>query len=150
MGGGLFGTDRASQAPIKAMSHNSHRRIELQAAAARGLECCWTCAVSCVAVRSGSAPGAFCVCCCTHQEKQVSFPGSGCALMFSRKIEPVRAPLRAERTDYRCRAGAGVGGSCAVYPGAGPHPGAFGGGRAARMKTRRKHGKWQSRNRCYT
>ena len=34
---------RASQAPIKVITYynRSHTRIELQAAAARGLDCCW-------------------------------------------------------------------------------------------------------------
>ena len=106
--------------------------IELQAAAARGLGCCWTCGVSGVAMRSGSAPGAFCVCCCTRLEKF-----GECVLKCFRKIEPVRASLRAERAGRRCRAGAGVGGSCSVCPAAGPRLRASGAERAARAKAPR-------------
>ena len=126
------------------------KKKELQAAAARRLRCCWACGVSGVSVRSGPAPGAFCVCCCTRLEKYVGFPDSGCALRCPRKIELVRTPLRAERADRRCRAGAGAGGACADRPGGGPRPGAFGAGHAARARTPREHEKWQSRNREYT
>ena len=132
---------RASQAPIKATIHSSHTLINLLAAAARRLGCCWACGVSGVAVRSGS--GVFCVCCCTRLEKQVGCVGSGCALMCTRKIEPVRAPLRGERAGRRCRASAGAGESCADRPCAGPRPGAYGAWRAARARTPGEHKKWQ-------
>ena len=49
VGQGIAGSDQK-------ISCSSHTRIELQAAAAWGLGCCWACGVSGVAVRSGFAP----------------------------------------------------------------------------------------------
>ena len=62
IGQGIAGSDQSNQ-PQRPHAHR------LEAAAARGLGCCWACGVSGVAVRSGSAPDVFGVCCCTRLEK---------------------------------------------------------------------------------
>ena len=108
-GGGVW-SGRASQAPIKAISYSGHTRIELQAAAVRGLGCCWAsgvwpCAPALRSVRLRELRVLL------HTPRETGWLSRfGVCAKVSPRIEPVHAPLRAERAGRRCRAPAGAGG----------------------------------------